>query len=75
MTTPVFVVDEYNHRIQVLYPDLPFSHVFGSQGSGPGQFNVPIDVACNSSSGIVYVTDYDNHCLQSGIFSVHLLIW
>ena len=39
--------------------------MFGSKGSGPGQFNHPIDVACDSSSGIVYVTDYDNHCVQS----------
>ena len=30
-----------NHRIQVLHPDLSFSHMFGC---GPGQFNIPDDM-------------------------------
>ena len=38
----------------MLHPDLSFSHKFGSHGSGPGQFDDPDDVACDSS-GIVYV--------------------
>ena len=59
----VFIADEYNHRIQVLHPDLSFSHMFGSRGSGPGQFKYPDDVACDSS-GIVYVTEYHNHRVQ-----------
>ena len=38
--------------------------MFGSQGSGPGQFNHPNDVAYDSS-GIVYVANCFNHRVQS----------
>ena len=59
----VFVVDQHNHRIQVLHPDLSFSHMFGSLdlsgGLVAGQFDFPTDVAYDSS-GIVYVADYDH---------------
>ena len=46
-----------------VYSDLTYSHVFGSEGSAPGQFSYPKDVAI-SSSGVVYVTDFYNHRVQ-----------
>ena len=38
----VFVVESLNHRIQVLNPDLTYSHMFGSKGSALGQFGFPM---------------------------------
>ena len=62
-TGQVFVVDKNNHRVQVLHPDLTFSHMFGSEGSRQGKFQYPRDVAIDSQ-GYVYVTDYVNHRVQ-----------
>ena len=60
-TGQVFVT--CNHRVQVLHPDLTFSHMFGSDGSSQGQFKSPYDVAIDSQ-GYVYVTDCSNHRVQ-----------
>ena len=63
-TTGQVVVAEYrNDRVQVLNSNLTFSHMFGSEGSGQGQFNSPIDVAVDNE-GFVYVTDCENHRMQ-----------
>ncbi len=62
-TGQVFVVEEQNHRVQVLHPDLTFSHMFGSSGSSQGQFQYPHDVAFDSQ-GYVYVTDSYNNRVQ-----------
>ena len=63
-TGQVFVVEECNHRVQVLDPDLTFSHMFGSERSfSQGQFDYPIDVAIDSK-GYVYVTGYFNNHVQ-----------
>ena len=59
----IYVADRGNDRVQVLNPDLTFSHTFGSRGSGDGEFNCPNDVAIDSE-GLVYVTDHDNHRIQ-----------
>ena len=59
----VFVADTSNHHVQVLNPDLSYSHMFGSKGSAPGKFNYPYNVAIDNS-GVVYVTDYRNHRVQ-----------
>ncbi|XP_011406384.1 PREDICTED: E3 ubiquitin-protein ligase TRIM71-like [Amphimedon queenslandica] len=59
----VYVVDNGNHRIQVLNPDLTFSHSFGSRGSANGQFKSPGDIAIDSQ-GLVYVVDGWNHRIQ-----------
>ena len=40
ITGQVYIADSGNHRIQVLNPDLTFSHSFGKKGSANGQFNV-----------------------------------
>ena len=62
-TGQVFIADRYNHRVQVLNPDLTFSHMFGSQGSGQGELYCPHDVAIDSK-GFVFVTDSNNNRLQ-----------
>ena len=46
--------------IQILNSDLTFSSSFGSDN---GQFQFPLDVACDST-GNVYVADSQNHCIQ-----------
>ena len=59
----VSVADTGNHRIQVLNPDLSYSHTIGSFGSAPGQFKCPHNMAIDSS-GVVYVTDFGNDRVQ-----------
>ena len=63
ITGQVYIADRYNDRIQVLNPDLTFSHTFGSEGSANGQFQYPTDIAIDSQ-GLVYVTDNLNHRIQ-----------
>uniref|UniRef100_A0A1X7VIF9 Uncharacterized protein n=2 Tax=Amphimedon queenslandica TaxID=400682 RepID=A0A1X7VIF9_AMPQE len=63
ITGQVYIADSGNHRIQVLDPDLTFSHSFGSEGSANGQFKYSHDIAIDSQ-GLVYVTDKDNHRIQ-----------
>ena len=63
ITGQVYIADRYNYRIQVLNPDLTFSHSFGSEGSANGQFNGPCDIAIDSQ-GLVYVADKYNHHIQ-----------
>lgn len=59
----VYIVESSNHRVQVLNPDLTFSHKFGSQGAGPGQFTRPRDIAFDLK-GNIYITDAGNHRIQ-----------
>ena len=59
----VYVSDSVNDRIQVLHPDLSFSHMFGGRGSEPGQFRFPIGVAIDSQQTL-YVCDHDNFRVQ-----------
>ena len=63
ITRHIYIADYYNHRIQVLNPDLTFSHTFGAKGSADGLFNCPVDVAIDRQ-GLVYVTDTYNHHIQ-----------
>ena len=63
ITEQVYIADWGNHRIQVLNPDLTFSHSFGKKGSANGQFKFPSDIAIDSQ-GLVYVTDYGNDRIQ-----------
>uniref|UniRef100_A0A1X7UZM7 SMP-30/Gluconolactonase/LRE-like region domain-containing protein n=1 Tax=Amphimedon queenslandica TaxID=400682 RepID=A0A1X7UZM7_AMPQE len=59
----VYIADSGNHHIQVLNPDLTFSHSFGSEGSANGQFQSPTDIAIDSQ-GLVYVADQCNNRIQ-----------
>ena len=59
----IFVTDVDKCNVQVLNPDLTFSHMFGSEGCAQGQFNCPFDIAVNSR-GMVYVADTCNNRVQ-----------
>ena len=59
----VYICDTHNYRIQVLNPDLTFSHVFGEEGSGPGQFKSPCGIVIDSQD-IIYVCDCSNNRIQ-----------
>ena len=63
ITGHIYIADYFNHRIQVLNPDLTFSHTFSTKGSAKGQFNNPGDIAIDRQ-GLVYVADISNHCFQ-----------
>jgi DNA-binding beta-propeller fold protein YncE len=57
----VYVVDTWNHRIQVLNSDLTFYGISGGKESGC--FSFPWGVACDST-GNVYVADSGNGHIQ-----------
>ena len=59
----IYFIDCCNHRIQVLNPDLTFSHSFGREGSSEGQFNYPQFITVDNK-GLVYVSDCGNHRIQ-----------
>ena len=63
ITGQVYIADWFNHRIQVLNPDLTFSHSFGKEGSANARFQFPRDIAIDSQ-GLVYVADYWNYRIQ-----------
>ena len=63
ITGQVYIADSGNYRIQVLNPDLTFSHSFGKRGSANGQFQFPFDIAIDSQ-GLVYVADFGNNRIQ-----------
>ena len=59
----LYVVDCWNHHVQVLNSDLTCFSTFGKEGSSKGQFEYPCSIACDST-GNVYVTDSLNHRIQ-----------
>jgi len=72
----VFVADQLNHRIQKFHMSNPcpagttqvvagvcFVTKWGTQGSGPGQFNQPRGISLDPS-GNVFVADTGNHRIQ-----------
>ena len=59
----VYVVEGWNHRVQILNSDLTFSSTLGKNGSGKGQFSRPLGIACDST-GKVYLADPRNHRIQ-----------
>ena len=62
-TGMIYIADCYNHRIQVLCPDLSFSHFIGRLGTEPGEFRHPFDLTFDSQ-GCLYITDRCNNRLQ-----------
>ena len=60
ITGHIYIADHNNHCIQVLNPDLTFSHTFDTIGSVEGQFNNPGDIAIDRQ-GLVYATDNNSH--------------
>jgi len=59
----VYVADTLNHRIQRFSADGTFLGKWGSEGSGDGEFERPVDVAV-APDGTVYVADTDNQRIQ-----------
>src|SRR5437870_2695439 len=60
----IYVVDQGRTRIVKFSPDGRVLAVWGSKGSGDGQFNDPTSVAVDSTSGKVYVADPINKRIQ-----------
>ncbi len=59
----LYVVDQSNHRIQVLSTELEFIRAFETQGEKNGQFTNPISCAFDSTNNL-YVTDCFNIRVQ-----------
>jgi DNA-binding beta-propeller fold protein YncE len=51
------VADTHYHRVVVFNPDGTVSHMFGTQGTGPGQFVFPVSIA-QDPNGFLYVGEY-----------------
>jgi tripartite motif-containing protein 71 len=59
----VYVLDRAVPSVTRFSPDGKIQKVFGSSGSGPGQFDVPGAIALDRV-GNVYVADWGNHRIQ-----------
>jgi DNA-binding beta-propeller fold protein YncE len=59
----VYVLDQSADTVTRYSPDGKIQKVFGSQGTGPGQFDVPKAIALDRA-GNVYVADWGNHRIQ-----------
>ena len=59
----IYIADFNNNRIQVLNPDLTFSHTFDTSKLSIGQFNHPRNIATDRR-GILYVPDTYNNCIK-----------
>ena len=60
----ILVADCSNCRLQKFTAEGQFHATVGSKGSGPLQFNYPMDVAINPSNDKVYVVENRNHRVQ-----------
>ena len=61
--TNVYVLDQSADTVTRYSPDGKVQNVFGSQGSGAGQFDVPKAIALDGE-GNIYVADWGNHRIQ-----------
>jgi DNA-binding beta-propeller fold protein YncE len=60
----IYVSDGYgNARIHKYTPDGKLAGGWGKPGAGPGEFNLPHNIACDAD-GWVYVADRENHRIQ-----------
>jgi tripartite motif-containing protein 71 len=59
----VYVLDQSADTVTRYSPDGKIQKVFGSQGEGPGQFDVPKAVTLDRQ-GNLYVADWGNHRIQ-----------
>ena len=64
----VYVIDKENALVQKFTTDGKFITKWGAEGLGDGQFKKPEDIAVNSKTGNVYVTDTGNSRIQ--VFSI-----
>jgi DNA-binding beta-propeller fold protein YncE len=59
----VYVVDNWNNRVDKFSPDGRFLMRWGTSGGGEGQFNSPTGIAFDES-GNIYVVDSGNYRIQ-----------
>ncbi|HEY2162818.1 MAG TPA: peptidyl-alpha-hydroxyglycine alpha-amidating lyase family protein [Gemmatimonadaceae bacterium] len=60
----IYVSDGYgNARVHKYTPDGKLVMSWGQPGAGPGEFNLPHNIACDAD-GWVYVADRENHRVQ-----------
>ena len=59
----LYVVDGYNHRVQVFQQDDKFAFSFGNSGNDPGKFQWPVRIAIDPNNNVL-VTDYDANCIH-----------
>ena len=57
-------LDGSTWSVQVIPHQYQLKFSFGSNGSGPGQFDGPYDIAVDKETGIVAVSDYENKRIQ-----------
>ncbi|XP_065917752.1 E3 ubiquitin-protein ligase TRIM71-like [Dysidea avara] len=57
----LYVVDGYNHRVQVFQQDDKFAFTFGSEGSNPGQFQRPVRIAIDTDNRVLVSDYHGNH--------------
>ena len=55
----VYVTEDGNHHVSVFTCEGKFLSSFGSEGSGPGQFNHPRGIMVDKS-GMIIVSDREN---------------
>ena len=67
----ILVVERYGHCISIFSPTGENLESFGSEGSGPGQFNGPRGIAVDDDDNIL-VTDGDNHVQKYSSKHKHL---
>jgi len=60
----VYVADSGNNRVQKFDSSGNFLGMWGTAGSGDGQFNSPVGIAIDPSSGNVFVVDRANDRIQ-----------
>ena len=63
----IYIANRNFHRVSKFMNNGTFVTAWGFRGSGNGQFNLPLDVAVDSSNSI-YVADTDNYRVQ--VFSI-----
>ena len=64
LTGRIYVAEwQENNRVQILNHDFSFYKVFGTSGSGPGEFQCPSGIAFDTE-GHVYVADCNNARIQ-----------
>ena len=60
----VIVADSGNHRLHVFTLQGQFISTTGSKGTGPLEFDYPIDIAIHPTTNNIYVSDSYNHRIQ-----------
>ena len=58
----LYIMDSYNHRVQVFQQDDELAFSFGKRGSNPGQFQSPVRIAIDHNNNVL-VTDNGVNCI------------